>query len=99
MTGRWPAKPPKGTPCDTRTYSVREFTLSPELSVDSRCPRPAVETLLPPTGINTPAWLCTECADERVAKYGYRRNPKASRRPVQADIPRGPLDNLRVIPE
>ena len=79
MGDRWPAKPPKGTPCDTRTYSATDHVPSPELRVDSRCHRLAVETLLPPTGINTPAWLCTPCADDRVANYGYRRNPK--RRP------------------
>lgn len=76
---RWPAKPPKGTPCDTRTYSA---TGNAQLNVDGRCPRPAVETLLPPVGYpQLQVWLCTECADYRVAEYGYRRNPK--RRPTR----------------
>lgn len=75
MTNRWPAKPPRGIPCDTYTYFVREHTLSPEVEVDRHCPNEAVETLLSPT-LDTPAWLCTECANERVEKYGYRRNPK-----------------------
>lgn len=74
---RWPAKPRRGTPCDTRTYSATTGRPSPELKVYDRCQNEAVETLLPPDGyIQTAAWLCTPCADDRVAKYGYRRNPK-----------------------
>lgn len=81
---RWPSKPPAGTPCDTFAGTwdtgaeIQRFVAAPTLRVTSRCPNPATETLLPPVGVlQIEAWFCTPCADERVSKHDYRRNPKA----------------------
>lgn len=82
MTDRWPSKPRAGTPCDTYKggwdtgAEIRQF-VKPVPRTTSRCPRPATETLLPPENyLQIVAWLCTPCADDRVAQHGYRRNPK-----------------------
>lgn len=79
---RWPSKPPAGTPCDTYdgpwdTRAETKQFVDPKPRAKSRCPRPATEALLPPECyLQVEAWLCTPCADDRVTKYGYRRNPK-----------------------
>lgn len=92
MTDRWPAKPVKGSKCDTVSYGSS--------AVLDRCKNEAVETVfMAQSNLGIPSWLCAECIEKLDTKGLIRRNPKSRRRSVQADVASGPLDHVRIVPE
>lgn len=71
----WPAKPVKGSKCDTVSYGSS--------AVLDRCKNEAVETVfMAQSNLGIPSWLCAECVEKLDTKGLIRRNPKSRRRPV-----------------